>query len=214
AQGIFINAASENVLLAQAFLTEFIASDEIMQKLADVGKRPSAFLSVLEKSSDPDLLAMGQAGVDATFMPAIPAMGSVWSSWNDAVVTVRDGKQDPDVAMKDAGEKIRALIANPLTGMVNVPGSYQAAAGCPGDWQPECAVTAMKKNDDGTFSSGPFSLKAGDYEFKVALDGAWTTNFGSDGKQDGPNYKITLATDGTVEFVFDPTTNLLTVTTK
>jgi maltose-binding protein MalE len=214
AQGIFINSTSENALLAQAFLTEFIASDEVMQQLADAGKRPSAFLSVLAKTNDPDLLAMGEAGKEATFMPAIPAMGSVWSSWNDAVVTVRDGKQDAAAAMADAGTKIRALIANPLTGMVNVPGSYQAAAGCPGDWQPECAVTAMKKNDDGTFSSGPFSLKAGDYEFKVALDGAWTTNFGSDGKQDGPNYKVTLAADGTIEFVFDPTTNLLTATTK
>jgi maltose/maltodextrin transport system substrate-binding protein/arabinogalactan oligomer/maltooligosaccharide transport system substrate-binding protein len=214
AQGIFINATSENALLAQAFLTEFIASDAVMQQLADVGKRPSAFLSVLEETEDPDLLAMGEAGKDATFMPAIPAMGSVWSSWNDAVVTVRDGKQAADAAMKDAGEKIRALIANPLTGMVNVPGSYQAAAGCSGDWQPECAVTAMKKGDDGKFASGPFKLKAGEYLFKVALDGSWTTNFGSDGKQDGPNYKVKLDKDGEISFVFDPATNLLTVTTK
>jgi hypothetical protein len=95
-----------------------------------------------------------------------------------------------------------------------VPGSYQAAAGCSGDWQPECAVTAMKKGDDGKFASGPFKLKAGEYLFKVALDGSWTTNFGSDGKQDGPNYKVKLDKDGEISFVFDPATNLLTVTTK
>jgi len=111
--------------------------------------------------------------------------------------------------MKEGADKIRALIANPLTGMVNVPGAYQAQAGCPGDWQPECAVTAMKMGDDGKYHSGPFTLKAGDYEFKVALDGTWTTNYGSDGVQDGPNYKITLAADGSVEFVYDPATKLV-----
>lgn len=213
-QGIYINAQSKNVLLAQALLTEFVATPEAMQLLYEVGKRPSAYLPVLEKTDDPDLLAMGEAGADAVMMPAIPAMGSVWGSWNDAVVLARDGKQDAEAALTDAGTKIRALIANPLTGMVNVPGAYQAAAGCPGDWQPECAVTAMAKGDDGLWRSGPFTVKAGDYEFKVALDGSWTTNFGSDGKQDGPNYKATLAADGTIEFTYDEATKLLEVVTK
>jgi maltose-binding protein MalE len=213
-QGIYINAQSENALLAQAFLTEFVATEETMQKLYDAGKRPSAFLPVLEQTEDPDLLAMGEAGADATMMPAIPAMGSVWGSWNDAIVLVRDDKQAPEAALTDAGSKIRALIENPLTGMVNVPGSYQDEAGCSGEWLPECAATAMTKGEDGLYRSGPFDLKAGDYEAKVALDGSWTTNYGSDGKQDGPNYKFTLPADGTVEFVFDPETKLLNITVK
>jgi hypothetical protein len=157
---------------------------------------------------------MGLAGSDAVMMPAIPAMGSVWGSWNDSIVLVRDGKQEAEAALTDGAAKVRALIANPLTGMVNAPGSYQAAAGCPADWQPECAVTAMTKGDDGKFRSGPFTLKAGEYEVKVALDGSWTTNFGSDGKQDGPNYKFTLAADGTAEFTFDPESKLLEIVTK
>jgi len=213
-QGFFINAQSENVLLAQAFLNEFIATEDIMLKLYDVGKRPPAYLPALAKVDDPDLKAMAIAGENANMMPAIPAMGSVWGSWNDSVVLARDGKQDAQTAMTEGAAKIRALIANPLTGMVNVPGSYQAQAGCPGDWQPECSVTAMTMGDDGKYHSGPFTLKAGDYEFKAALDGAWTTNYGSDGKQDGPNYKITLAADGTVEFVYDPATKLIEATVK
>jgi hypothetical protein len=116
--------------------------------------------------------------------------------------------------LKDAAAKVRGLIANPLTGMVNVPGSYQAKAGCPGDWQPECAVTAMTKGDDGMWRSGPFALTAGEYEGKVALDGAWTTNYGMEGKADGDNYKFTLAADGEVSFEFDPTTKLLTINVK
>lgn len=210
-QGFFISSQSENVLLAQAFLTEFVATEEVMQKLYEAGKRPSAFIPVLEKTDDPDLAAMGEAGKNATMMPAIPAMGSVWGNWNDAVTLVIQGKQEPEAALKDGATKIRNLIANPLTGMVNVPGSYQAQAGCSGDWQPECAATQMTKGDDGIWRSGPFALKAGDYEVKVALDGSWTTNYGVDGKADGDNYKFTLAADGEVSFEFDPETKLLNI---
>jgi len=147
-------------------------------------------------------------------MPAIPAMGSVWTSWDAAVVLARDGKMTPEEALKDAAEKIRNLIANPLYGMVNVPGSYQSQVGCDADWLPDCAATAMAKGDDGKWHSGPFELKAGDYECKVALDGSWTVNYGSDGKQDGPNYTFSLTADGTVEFIYDEATHMLEIVVK
>ncbi|MEJ2746676.1 MAG: extracellular solute-binding protein [Anaerolineae bacterium] len=210
-QGFFINAQSENVLLAQAFLSEFIANVDTQLALYEVGQRPPAYLPALEQVDDPDLIAMAAAGENATMMPAIPAMGSVWGNWNDAVVLARDGKQTAAEAMADAATKIRALIANPLTGMVNVPGSYQAQAGCPGDWQPECDVTAMTMGDDGLYHSGPFTLTAGDYEVKVALDGSWTTNYGVDGAPDGDNYTFTLDADGDVSFTYDPATHLLDI---
>jgi len=213
-QGFFINAQSENVLLAQAFLNEFIATEETMLKLYEVGQRAPAYLPALEKVDDPDIKALAAAGENAVMMPAIPAMGSVWGSWNDAVVLARDAKQDPQAAMQEAATKIRDLISNPLTGMVNVPGSYQAQAGCPADWQPECAVTQMTQGEDGKWTSGPFNLTAGDYEAKVALDGSWTTNYGVDGKLEGDNYKFTLAADGSVSFVYDPETKLLEITTE
>lgn len=213
-QGFFINAQSENVLLAQAFLTEFVATEETMQKLYEAGKRPSAFEPVLAKTDDADLLAMGLAGANASMMPTIPEMGSVWGNWNDAVTLVIQGKQDAESALKDGARKIRSLIEGAAAGMVNVPGSYQAQAGCPGDWQPDCEATAMKKGDDGLWTSGPFKLKAGDYEAKVAMDGSWTLNYGMEGKADGDNYKFTLAADGEVTFSFDPTTNILTITVK
>ncbi len=214
-QGIYVNVQSENLLLAQAFLTEYVATEETMYKLYEVGQRPPAYLPALAKVEDVDLKAMAEAGKNAVMMPSIPEMGSVWGSWKDAVALgARDAKLDVPTAMKEGADKIRALIANPLTGMINVPGSYQAQAGCPGDWQPECKVTAMTKGDDGLYRSGPFTIKAGDYEFKIALDGSWTTNYGSDGKQDGPNYKVTLTADGTIEFVYDPATKLVTATVK
>jgi len=211
-QGFFVNSQSENVLLAQAFLTEFVATNETMLKLYDAGQRPPAYIPALEQVNDPDLAAMAEAGKDAVMMPAIPEMGTVWAAWKDAVsLSARDGKQDVPTAMKEGADKIRNLIANPLTGMVNVPGSYQAAAGCSGDWQPDCSVTAMTMGDDGKYHSGPFKLPAGDYEYKIALDGAWTTNYGSDGAQDGPNYTVTLDAEKSVSFVYDPETKLVEI---
>ncbi|MBP7963718.1 MAG: extracellular solute-binding protein, partial [Caldilineaceae bacterium] len=210
-QGFFINGLSDNVLLAQAFLTEFVATDKVMQALYEVGQRPSAFLPVLNATDDADLAAFGAAGANATMMPAIPAMGSVWANWDSGVVLARDGKQTAEASMADAGVKIRSLISGAAAGMVNVPGSYQAQAGCTADWLPDCEATAMAKGDDGIWRSGPFALTAGDYEGKVAMDGGWALNYGMDGVFDGDNYTFSLAADGEVSFEFDPATNLMTV---
>jgi maltose-binding protein MalE len=209
-QGFMINAFSENILLAQAFLTEFVATDDTMEKLYLAGNRPSAFIPVLDATDDPDLAAFGEAGENASPMPAIPEMGAVWGSWNSAVVLVINGTDTPENAFTTAAQQIRETLAGALAGMVNVPGSYQAAAGCEGDWDPACEVTALTEGDDGLYTAS-HDLVAGDYECKVALDGAWTTNYGVDGEQDGANYTFSLAADGTVTFTYDPETNILTI---
>jgi maltose-binding protein MalE len=213
-QIFIVNAFSENPLLAQAFLTEFVATEEVMTDLYVAGNRPSAFQPVLDATDDPYLLAFGKAGENATAMPAIPEMGSVWGSWNDAIVLILQGEQTPEEALTVAGEQIRALIGGAALGMVNVPGSWQAASGaCEGDWDPACEGSALTEGDDGMFT-GTFDLPAGDYEAKVALDGSWTVNYGVDGVVDGDNYAFSMASDGTVTFTYDPETNLLEIVTE
>jgi maltose-binding protein MalE len=209
-QGFMVSAFSENALLAQAFLTEFVATHEVMQQLYLAGDRPSAFLETLAATDDLDLAAFGQAGANAALMPAIPEMGSVWGSWNSAVVLVITGEDTPTNAFTVAAEQIRQVLAGATAGMVNVPGSYQAAAGCAGDWDPACEVTALTEGADGLWTAS-HSLPAGSYEAKVALDGAWTVNYGVDGVQDGPNYAFTLSADGTVTFTYDPATHILSI---
>lgn len=207
-QGFLVNAFSENVLLAQTFLTEYVATEDFMQKIYETGLRPSAFKSVLATTSDPDLAAMGEAGVNAMPMPNIPAMGSVWTAWNNGITLAVTGQQTAEQAMKDAATQVRALIAGALAGMINLPGSYQDKAGCGAQWDPACQATALKKGDDGLYRL-TVQLPVGEYEFKVALDGAWTVNYGSDGKQDGPNYKLSLTADGKVTFTYNPETHLV-----
>jgi maltose/maltodextrin transport system substrate-binding protein/arabinogalactan oligomer/maltooligosaccharide transport system substrate-binding protein len=207
-QGFFVSAFSENQLLAQAFLTEYIATEDVMQELYETGLRPSAFKSVLETTDDPDLKAMGEAGAEAMPMPNIPEMGSVWTAADNGITLAATGEQTPEEAMTDAANQIRELIAGALAGMVNLPGSYQDSAGCGGEWDPACEATALTQGDDGLYTL-TVDLPAGDYEYKVALDGAWTVNYGSDGAQDGPNYTLSLPADSTVTFTYDPETHLV-----
>jgi maltose-binding protein MalE len=211
-QGFMVNAFSENILLAQTFLTEYVATEEVMQQIYETGLRPSAFNSVLEKTDDPDLLAMGQID-NAIPMPNIPEMGSVWSAWNNGITLGITGEQTPEESMTDAANQVRDLIKGALAGMVNLPGSYQDLVGCGAEWDPACEATAMTKGDDGLYTL-TVQIPAGDYEFKVALDGAWTVNYGSDGAQDGPNYALSLAADSTVTFTYNPETHMVETATE
>lgn len=210
-QGFMVNAFSDNILLAQAFLTEFVATEETMQLLYETGLRPSAYKSVLDKTEDPDLKAMGLAGANAIPMPNIPAMGSVWSAWNNGITLAITGQLTPEESMKDAADQIRALIQGALVGMVNLPGSYQDKAGCGAAWDPACAATAMVEGDDGLFTL-TVDIPAGEYEFKVAMNGDWGLNYGSDGSEGGPNYALSLAADSSVTFTYDPETHLVEIT--
>lgn len=213
-QGFMVNALSENVLLAQAFLTEFVATEEVMTNLYLSNNRPSAFTSVLEATDDADLAAFGEAGANAILMPAIPEMGSVWASWGDAFTLIIQGEQTAADALTNAASQIRDLIGGSAAGMINVPGSWQAASGvCAGDWDPACEGSALTQGEDGLYT-GSFTLPAGDYEVKVAHDGAWTENYGVDGAPDGDNYQFTMAADGTVTFTYDPESHLLEIVTE
>ncbi|MEI2613030.1 MAG: extracellular solute-binding protein [Candidatus Promineifilaceae bacterium] len=208
--GFAVNALSDNVLLAQTFLTEFVATEEVMQVLADGSNRPSAFVSI--ESTDPDLASFGLAAEGANFMPAIPEMGSVWGSWADAFTLIINGEQTPEDALANAATQIRDLIGGAAAGMVNAPGSWQLASGaCEGDWDPACEGSALTDNGDGTYS-GTFTIPAGDYEAKAALDGSWTLNYGVDGAQDGANIAFTVPADGPVTFTWDSATKILTIT--
>jgi len=211
-QGFMVNAFSENVLLAQAFLTEFVATEDIMHQLYVAGNRPSAFIPVLAATDDADLAAMDVAGANATLMPYIPEMGSVWGAWGSGVTIALTGDGTVADAMTDAVDQITALIQDALAGMVNIPGDWQVAgAGCGADWDPACATSALTDNGDGTFS-GTFSIPAGEYQFKVALDGKWDTNYGVDGVSGGDNIPLSLAADSTVTFTYDSETHLVEVT--
>ncbi len=94
--------------------------------------------------------------------------------------------------------------------LVVIPGTIQSVLGCPGDWQPECEVTALTLDPDTGLWRATFDIPAGSYEYKVALDGSWTVNYGLDGVPSGPNIPLELEADSSVEFVFDPVAHTVT----
>ena len=106
-----VSAFSENKILAEAFLFEYVATVETMQSLYSADPRPPALLEAREGLEDEIMLGFVAAGSEGLAMPAIPEMSAVWSAWGNAMQLVRTGESGAEEAFGNAGEQIRALIA-------------------------------------------------------------------------------------------------------
>ena len=109
-QGFVVNAQSENQLLAQTFLTELVATDEIMDEFQAQDPRIPAWLPSLEKMDDENLAAFGVITPYASPMPNIPQMGAVWGAWGDSVQLILNG-EDVTETLTNGANQIRDLIA-------------------------------------------------------------------------------------------------------
>ncbi|MYD11449.1 MAG: maltose ABC transporter substrate-binding protein [Chloroflexi bacterium] len=110
-QGFMVSAFSENRILAEAFLFDYIATLDTMQSLYSADPRPPAMLEARASLEDDIMLGFVAAGSEGLAMPAIPEMSSVWSAWGNAMELVRTGESSAADAFGNAGEQIRALIA-------------------------------------------------------------------------------------------------------
>ncbi|NLP83433.1 pullulanase-type alpha-1,6-glucosidase [Microbacterium sp. CFH 90308] len=96
--------------------------------------------------------------------------------------------------------------------MVTVPGSLNSEMGCAGDWAPGCEAAKLTLRADGIWA-GSFDLAAGDYEYKVAINGSWDVNYGANGAPGGANIAISHP-GGQITFYFDPRTNIVQSTAE
>src|SRR5688500_11502358 len=71
-------------------------------------------------------------------------------------------------------------------------GSLQDEIGCSADWQPDCSASELTQVGDTTAYRKTFTVPAGTYEYKVALNDSWAVNYGADGVLDGPNMPLVL----------------------
>lgn len=110
-QGFMVSAFSDDVLLAQTFLQEFVATEETMQAIFEADPRPSAFLPVRDAIEDEDIAAFAEAGANGLPMPAIPEMSAVWTSWGNAMQLVSQQAESAEEAFTNAAEQIRTAIA-------------------------------------------------------------------------------------------------------
>ena len=108
--GFMVNANSENLLLAQTYVTEFVATEEVQQMLFEADPRPSAWISIFDATDDPDMLGFALAGENGQAMPAIPAMGFVWDAWTNAGLLAAQGELTPEEALLEAANQIITQI--------------------------------------------------------------------------------------------------------
>ena len=73
---------------------------------------------------------------------------------------------------------------------VTIAGDLQSELGCPGDWAPECATTHLSLEDE--VWQGVFSVPAGAWQYKAALDDSWNENYGQNASFNGPNIGLNL----------------------
>ncbi|CAN5779725.1 maltose/maltodextrin ABC transporter substrate-binding protein MalE [soil metagenome] len=110
-QGLMVSSFSEQGLLAQTFVQDFIGSEEVQLALFEAGGRPPALLSAFEQVSDnPDVQGFGESGANGAPLPAIPEMGSVWTAWTDAYELIYDQQGTPTENFEAAADQIRNLI--------------------------------------------------------------------------------------------------------
>ncbi|MCP4309378.1 MAG: maltose ABC transporter substrate-binding protein [bacterium] len=111
-QGFMVSAFAENPLFAQTFVLDFMSTQEAQEAIFAADPRPPAHKAAFDAvaAGNADIQGFGLSGQNGYPMPAIPAMGSVWSAWTDAYQLVLTGS-DPVQSFTDAADQIRTLIA-------------------------------------------------------------------------------------------------------
>jgi len=112
-QGFYVSAQSDNALLANDFLVNYIATDEAQLALYEAGNRPPALASAAEEASaDPVTAGFLAVGEEAVPMPSIPEMGSVWAFWGVTEANIISGAAEPVAAWDKMIADIQGAIGS------------------------------------------------------------------------------------------------------
>ncbi len=95
---------------------------------------------------------------------------------------------------------------------VNVPGSFQTALRCANDWDPACPETMLVYDANDLVWQRTFTIPAGSWEYKAALNGTWDENYGAKATRNGANLSFTLGSSTDVKFYYDPRSHWITST--
>ncbi|GGB91999.1 sugar ABC transporter substrate-binding protein [Cellulomonas carbonis] len=110
-QGFYISAQSENDLLANDFLVNFMATEEAQMALYEAGGRPPALVAAADAASaDPITAGFREVGSEAVPMPSIPEMGSVWAFWGVTEAQIVSGAAEPVAAWEKMVSDIQGAL--------------------------------------------------------------------------------------------------------
>ena len=112
AQGWFVNAFSDNTGVAESFLLDYIATEEVMTALYEADPRNPAFQATFVVISEGNETAkvFALSAADGVPMPNIPEMGSVWTPLSDQLLGLRNGATDAATAMTTAADQVRTAL--------------------------------------------------------------------------------------------------------
>ncbi|BDG02434.1 alpha-amylase [Anaeromyxobacter oryzae] len=109
---------------------------------------------------------------------------------------------------------IRADAATPSS--VTIAGDLEPALGCANAWDPSCAAAHLTydANDDVWQSvvtaTTPWSIPAGNWNYKAALNDGWDENYGLHAAPGGANIPLNLGATQVVKFYYDDKTHWIT----
>jgi maltose-binding protein MalE len=109
-QGFMINSFSPDKVLAQSFLTDYVATTPLMEAIYVAGNRPPAYVPA-QGIMDDNSKAFAAVAANAHPMPAIPAMNAVWDAWGTAITTVFQQSATPADAAATAAQQVRTAAA-------------------------------------------------------------------------------------------------------
>jgi arabinogalactan oligomer/maltooligosaccharide transport system substrate-binding protein len=113
-QGFMISAFSQNQLIANEFVVNYLGTEEVQLELYEIGDRAPAMTSAFEQvSDDPIIAGFGAVGAAGSPLPNIPEMAAVWTEWGNAEGTIVLGRGgDPEKVWTNMANKVRENIAS------------------------------------------------------------------------------------------------------
>ena len=110
-QGFFISSKSANPIVANDFLTNYIATTDVQYAMYQAGQRTPALKSAAEKAAgDPLTAGFATVAQDAVPMPSIPEMAAVWTYWGVTEANIISGKQQAVAGWQKMISDIQAKI--------------------------------------------------------------------------------------------------------
>ena len=174
---------------------------------------PSCMRSWLQDPDGDGTYSFVTTALPAGSYSAKVAIDNAWDENYGAGGTPNGANIDFTVTTSNAPTEFRydatshvLTIGRPATTAVTLAGSLQSELGCSGDWDPSCTNFDLSLGTDGVWKAG-YTLPAGSYEYKAALNHSWDENYGAHAQLSGDNIALSLPSSSLVHFYYDDTTH-------
>src|SRR3954451_6108792 len=105
--------------------------------------------------------------------------------------------------LSPAGFSPAAHANTPNPTSVTLVGDLQSELGCGGDWDPGCAATHLTYDAGDDVWQGTWTVPAGNWQYKAALNNSWDENYGAHAQPGGDNIGLHLGSPTQVKLYYD-----------